>query len=199
MDVVMDMVVLEVEVMRSVRKKREEGSGHRIDWCWWYVGDGHDHTKDGDYNRGLGSEMFKCYLWSAVRGWNHSSAHLKKLSSVQGIRGEVTPQPTFTGWPSISTKHEALNPSPRIFCNLWFCASIRIRERVKKIDYSFNAKTTTFQESIPLNTSHLHPPHHPKLFPLQTFKIKSQSPGLSRRICSCSFCFPGKMWPGKNW
>lgn len=33
MDVVMDMVVLEVEVMRSVMKKREEGSGHRIDWC----------------------------------------------------------------------------------------------------------------------------------------------------------------------
>lgn len=31
MDVVMDMVVLEVEVMRSVMKKREEGSGHRID------------------------------------------------------------------------------------------------------------------------------------------------------------------------
>ena len=33
MDVVMDIVVLEVEVMRSVMKKREEGSGHRIDWC----------------------------------------------------------------------------------------------------------------------------------------------------------------------
>ena len=31
MDVVMDMVVLEVEVMRSVMKKTEEGSGHRID------------------------------------------------------------------------------------------------------------------------------------------------------------------------
>ena len=31
MDVVMDMVVLEVEVMRSVMKKREEGDGHRID------------------------------------------------------------------------------------------------------------------------------------------------------------------------
>ena len=30
MDVVMDMVVLEVEVMRSVMKKTEEGSGHRI-------------------------------------------------------------------------------------------------------------------------------------------------------------------------
>ena len=27
----MDVVVLEVEVMRSVMKKREEGSGHRID------------------------------------------------------------------------------------------------------------------------------------------------------------------------
>ena len=31
MDVVMDMVVLEVEVMRSVMKKTEEGSGRRID------------------------------------------------------------------------------------------------------------------------------------------------------------------------
>ena len=31
MDVVMDMVVLEVEVMTSVMKKTEEGSGHRID------------------------------------------------------------------------------------------------------------------------------------------------------------------------
>ena len=31
MDVVMDMVVFEVEVMRSVMKKTEEGSGHRID------------------------------------------------------------------------------------------------------------------------------------------------------------------------
>ena len=31
MDVVMDMVVLEVEVMRSVMKKTEKGSGHRID------------------------------------------------------------------------------------------------------------------------------------------------------------------------
>ena len=31
MDVVMDMVVLDVEVMRSVMKKTEEGSGHRID------------------------------------------------------------------------------------------------------------------------------------------------------------------------
>ena len=31
MDVVMDMVVLEVKVMRSVMKKTEEGSGHRID------------------------------------------------------------------------------------------------------------------------------------------------------------------------
>ena len=30
MDVVMDMMVLEVEVMRSM-KKTEEGSGHRID------------------------------------------------------------------------------------------------------------------------------------------------------------------------
>ena len=58
MDVVMDMVVLEVEVM----KKREEGSGHRIDDIGVddNVGDGHDHTKDGNYNRG--SEMFKCYL-----------------------------------------------------------------------------------------------------------------------------------------
>ena len=64
MDMVMDMVVLEVEVMRSVMKKREEGSGHRIDDIGAddNVGDGHDHTKDGDYNRGLGSEMFKCYL-----------------------------------------------------------------------------------------------------------------------------------------
>ena len=31
MDVVMDMVVFAVEVMRSVMKKTEEGSGHRID------------------------------------------------------------------------------------------------------------------------------------------------------------------------
>ena len=46
MDVVMDMVVLEVEVMRSVMKKREEGSGHRIDDIGVddNVGDGHDHT-----------------------------------------------------------------------------------------------------------------------------------------------------------
>ena len=44
----MDMVVLEVEVevMRSVMKKREEGSGHRIDDIGVddNVGDGHDHT-----------------------------------------------------------------------------------------------------------------------------------------------------------
>ena len=137
MDVVMDMVVLEVEVMRSVMKKTEEGSGHRID----------DSVvvmvmiilrivfmMEVLVVKCSNAVLILPYLWSAVRDWNHSSAHLMKLSSVQGIRGEVTPQPTFTGWPSISTKHEALNPSPRIFCNIWFCASISIREGVKKID-----------------------------------------------------------------